>query len=89
MTNQTLLPFTVVGIYADNNQILCDHVLALDGLHAFAQAADRYADRELNFVSAHPGHLYEDTDVFFPGESLVGVSTVLEQPEIFGAHVSP
>ena len=86
MTNSmTCKPFTVIGFDPDSYQIVCVHVLAADGLQAFTAAAHQYEDCGLEFVSAHPGHLHEDTDVFFPGEGLVDGETVLAQPEVFGA----
>jgi len=85
----TLHPFSVLGFNPANGMIICAHVLARDGLHAFAEAAQQYVGGDHVFVSAHPGHLREDQDVFFPGEGLVNGATVLVQPEVFGAVSSP
>jgi hypothetical protein len=81
----TLKPFSVIGIYTDGGQIVCTHVLARDSLHAFAEATKQLSpDESFDFVSAHPGYLEEDRNVFFPGEYLVNSETVLAQPDVFG-----
>ena len=79
MTN----PFTVIGIHADTGQIVCHHVMADDGLHAFAVAASIIAS-SVNMVVALEGHLTEDGRLTFPGEKLIDTQTVLAQPELFG-----
>ena len=76
-------PFTVISVHAGNGQIVCHHVMANDGLHAFAVAAPS-ADSDLNMVVALDGHLSEGGHLTFPGEGLVDVQTILDQPEIFG-----
>jgi hypothetical protein len=75
--------FTVIGVHAGNGQIVCHHVMANDGLHAFAVAAPK-VDSDLNMVVALDGHLTEGGHLTFPGEGMVDVQTVLDQPEVFG-----
>lgn len=77
--------FTVIGYYADTGQIFCDHVQAVDAMHAFWVAAhQRYCECEVEFVACIEGCLAESRDeIAFPGDSTVSSSTVLDQLEVF------
>lgn len=78
-----LKDFTVIGIVSDSGQIVADYVSAIDGMNAFAQAAQVRGSVE--FVVAVPGHLSDGKDeIHYPGDSVVDVETVLEQPDVFG-----
>lgn len=74
--------FTVVGFNEDNGQIVCLHVQASDGDHAFWLAAK--INSTLSAVVALPGHLSEVTgELTFPGESVVDAETITTQPEVY------
>lgn len=67
-----LHPYSVLGFHPATGQSLCAHVLAQNGLHAFAEAAQQFVGGDHVFIAAHPGHLRENQDVFFPGDGWVG-----------------
>lgn len=76
-------PFTVISFSDDTGQTLCDHVHALNGIHAFWVAASLRPT--MTMVAALPGHLTEGAgDLIFPGSGLVAADTILSQPEVFG-----
>ena len=75
--------YTVIGFYSESGQIFSDHVEAPSGLAAFA-ASTATRGESVEFVVAIKGHLEEDEDTFFPGESVVDGGTVESQPEVFG-----
>lgn len=74
--------FTVISFYDESGQIVCDHVTANSGSHAFALVAKQRPGCTL--VSAVKGHLTEASeDIAFPGEGVVDAETVMEQPDVF------
>lgn len=73
--------FTVIGYHEDNGQIVCHHVEARNESAAFTAAA--HAAPTMEMVVALPRHHMEGVTLFFPGESVVSASTVLDQPEVF------
>ena len=78
-------PFTVIGFHESSGQLSCLHVVATDGLNAFAAAAQpTEAKGDFNMVAVMPGHISEEAGLEFPGEGLVTAETVLEQPDVFG-----
>jgi hypothetical protein len=79
--------FTVIACDEQSGQIVCHHVMATDGMNAFACVATANQGKSLSLVVSMPGWLEEnEKGLTFPGEGLVSVETVLEQPEVFGAH---
>ena len=76
-------PYTVIGVYTDSGQIVCHHVKANDGTHAFAVVAAS-VDGDIDMVVVLEGHQSEGEELTFPGESLVDSQTVLEQQDVFG-----
>lgn len=76
--------FTVLSYSEDSGSIYCDHVEAKDRMHAFAVVAKQRASESVQFVACMDGHLEEDEQITFPGDSTVGGETILEQPEVFG-----
>lgn len=81
-------PFTVVAYHEGNRQIVCHQTEAIDGLQAFYAVAMENPGKDLCFVVALPGLRVEQNNIEFPGTALVGVETVLEQPEVFGVQES-
>lgn len=79
---QDRAPYTVMSVDASSGQIYCDHVYATSGLGAFPAATELREGVE--FVAAVRGHITEDDDLTFPGESVVDDATVREQLEVFG-----
>lgn len=75
--------FTVISINETTGQIVSYNVLAEHGQNSFSSAAAMHDN--LTLVVALPGWQEEDKGVHFPGEGPVDSSTVLEQPEVFGA----
>lgn len=84
-----LLPFTVFAFNESTGQIVSHHVIAANGLNAFAAAAEENKDTPLAFVAALDGHQSEGVGVTFPGNSIVSTDTVLEQSDVFGVAPSP
>ena len=76
-------PYTVIGVHPDNGQIVCHHVKANDGTHAFAVVAAN-VDGDIEMVVALEGHQTEGKELTFAGESLVDSQTVQEQQDVFG-----
>lgn len=73
--------YTVIGYHIDDGSFMCNHVEARSVGAAFTAAANRSPFMEI--VAALPGHHMEGVTLFFPGESVVSASTVLDQPEVF------
>lgn len=74
--------FTVVGYFEEDGQVVCHHVEASSGMHAFYVLAEN--EPSLTMVAALPGHLTEAAgEIFFPGDGVVDASTILEQPDVF------
>lgn len=76
--------FTVLSVNDGSGQIYSDHVEANDRLHAFAVVAKQRESESIFFVACMDGHMEEDEQITFPGESTVYSETVLEQPDVFG-----
>lgn len=79
-------PFTVIGVRPDTGQIVSHHVLANDGLHAFAVLAAQ-DNRDLEMTVALEGHQNEGEILTFPGEGVVDSQTIREQPDVFGEAI--
>lgn len=79
-----LHPYSVLGFHPATGQTLCAHVLAQNGLHAFAEAAQQCVGGDHVFIAAHPGHLRENQDVFFPesgrGDGAPGATFGVDRP---------
>ena len=76
--------FTVISVNEQSGSIHSDHVEAKDRLHAFAVVAKQRENEDFFFVACLDGHLEEDKQITFPGDSTVDGETVLEQPDVFG-----
>lgn len=75
--------FSVIGHDENTRELFVEHVIAEDGLQAFAAAATRRPDGE--FSAAVSGHLsVGDGGIVLPGESLVCAETVRDQLDVFG-----
>lgn len=79
----TLSPHTVVAFHEDNGQICVHHVMARNGLNAFAAAA-KGSTSPMTMVVAMPGHINEGDQLVLPGTALVESGTVLSDREVFG-----
>ena len=76
--------YTVLSYSEDSGKIYSDHVEANDRQHAFAVVARQRESEPVMFVACLDGHLEEDKQITFPGDSTVDGGTVLEQPDVFG-----
>lgn len=76
--------YTVLSYSEDSGRIYSDHVVAKDRLNAFAVAAKQREGESVAFVACMDGHLEEDKQITFPGDSTVFSETVIEQPDVFG-----
>lgn len=79
-------PYSVIGFYTDNGQIFCFHVEAETSMQAFAVCArhiNEDSGASAEFVVCIAGHPSDDGTLEFPGECVVDVETVLEQPDVF------
>lgn len=77
-------PFTVIGFH-ESGKLFYEHVRAADGYHAFGQLMANKPGITAETVVAVEGHVTDEDVLTFPGESVVGSETILEQPEVFGA----
>ena len=76
--------FSVLGFYEQTGHSFLMHTQAATPMGAFqAVAAQMLNDSNAVFVAALPGHLFEDSNIFFPGEGIVSADTVAAQPDIF------
>jgi hypothetical protein len=76
-------PYTVIGHNEYDRKLFIEHVIATDGLNAFAVAATRQPEAEFSVAIA--GALTEQDNVLtLPGEGLVPSGVVLTDPEVFG-----
>ncbi|MEM8515089.1 hypothetical protein RCH14_004449 [Massilia sp. MP_M2] len=77
------VPFTVIGHDEYERTLFIEHVVATDGLNAFAVAASKYPEAE--FSVAIEGTLTEEGNVLtLPGEGLVPSGVILTSPDVFG-----
>ena len=76
--------YTVLSYSEESGRIYSDHVVARDRLNAFAVAAKQREGESVAFVACMDGHLEEDKQITFPGDSTVFSETVIEQPDVFG-----
>jgi hypothetical protein len=75
--------FTVIGHNEYSRELFVEHVVARDGLNAFAVAAARQPDAEFSVAIA--GTLTdENSQIMLPGEGLVCTDTIVTQPDVFG-----
>jgi hypothetical protein len=75
--------FTVIGHNEYSRELFVEHVVARDGLNAFAVAAARQPDAEFSVAIA--GTLTdENSQIMLPGEGLVCTGTIVTQPDVFG-----
>lgn len=80
--NTTEQPFTVILLADDTQQIICEHVMATSGLHAFSVAIQERENNgsptdELLSVCSFPGHLTEDETIWFAGTHAVDSDDLL------------
>jgi hypothetical protein len=76
-------PYTVIGHDEYERTLFIEHVVATDGLNAFAVAAAKHPDAE--FAVAIEGTLTEAGNVLtLPGEGLVPSGVILTSPDVFG-----
>lgn len=78
-------PFTIVFFEEDTGHIGTGTICAQDGLAAFGAMAKLHSAKNLTFVVAIEESPTGVPPLTFPGESLVDITTVLEQPDIFGS----
>lgn len=77
--------FTVIASVALQGTIRVFYATATDGFHAFGVVARREKKNfDLEFLVALPGKRKEGVDFDLPGEGIVCMETVLEQPDVFG-----
>jgi len=72
--------FTVISVTSDTGQICSDHVKALDESEAFALVAKV---RDVEFIAAMEGKLFEGKGVQFAGTATVDSETINDQSDVF------
>lgn len=76
-------PFTVIGHNEYDRKLFVEHVIAANGINAFAAAAARQPEAEFSVAIA--GSLTEaGSEITLPGEGLVPAGVVLTDPDVFG-----
>lgn len=80
-----LLPFTVIGYYANNHKIFSHHVMARSMKNAFYVCAsdERFLEADPEFICAIESHVKEAENIEYAGDSVVKGDTVLQQAEVY------
>lgn len=80
-SHRAFLPYSVIALDNNHNQIFTHHVYARNSDNAFSVLARKH--KGLHMIASLPGHRYAPFDITYPGTCSVDARTILEKEEFF------